>query len=260
MPHAAAPTPPRFEHRTDAGATLGLGVAEPRLSWTVPSAHDGYVQTAYEVAVDRGGESESFVVESAEQVLVPWPAAPLASREAVDVRVRVRGSAGWSDWSPAATVVAGLLRPEDWSARFVSPVTHAALEAPAPLLRTSFEVVGEVAGATLYATAHGLYEVRINGRRAGDQLLAPGWTSYHHRLRYQTYDVGDLLVPGHNEIDVLLGNGWYRGRLGFLGRRGLYGDRLALLAQLEVTAADGSVQTVATDESWTARDSRVVTD
>ena len=95
--------------------------------------------------------------------------------------------------------------------------------------------------ARLYATAHGLYEARLNGHRVGDQVLAPGWTSYAHRLRYQTYDVTGLVREGGNDLEVLLGNGWYRGRLGCHGRRGHYGDRLALLAQLEVTTSDGAV-------------------
>jgi hypothetical protein len=68
-------------------------------------------------------------------------------------------------------------------------------------------------------------------------IPAPGWTSYHHRLRYQTYDVTPLLREGENKLEVLLGNGWFRGHLAGGGRRALYGDRLALLAQLEVTYA-----------------------
>ncbi|MGH3102213.1 MAG: family 78 glycoside hydrolase catalytic domain, partial [Thermoleophilia bacterium] len=108
--------------------------------------------------------------------------------------------------------------------------------------------------------AHGLYEAKLNGHRVGDQVLAPGWTSYAHRLRYQTYDVTDLVREGGNDLDVLLGNGWYRGRLGWDGRRGHYGDRLALLAQLEVTTSDGQVIRLGTDASWMARESGVLAD
>ena len=119
---------------------------------------------------------------------------------------------------------------------------------------------GAVARARLYATAHGVYTATLNGRRVGDHVLAPGWTSYHHRLRYQTYDVTDLVREGDNELEVLLGNGWFRGRLGWGNRRAVYGDRLALLAQLEVTTADGAVHVLATDETWTARESGVLAD
>ena len=208
----------------------------PRLSWVIPDAEAGFEQSAYEIELARAGAApETFVVESSEQVLVPWPGRPLASRESAQVRVRVRGDAEWSDWSEPAVVAAGLLAADDWTARFVSPVELGGMESPAPLLAAVVDLPGDLVRPRLYATAHGVYEATINGERVGDHVLAPGWTTYSHRLRYQTYDVTDLLRPGQNEIEVLLGNGWYRGRLGFQGGRAMYGDRLALLAQLEVT-------------------------
>jgi alpha-L-rhamnosidase len=261
MRHVAAPTAVRFEHGTDDGPVLGIGTATPRLSWIVPEADVAFVQEAYEVELTRaGGPPEVVHVTSTEQVLVPWPAAPLASRESVRVRVRVSGAGMRSDWSDPATVEAGLLRTEDWTARFISPRELGGLGAPAPVLRGELDVAGGVARARLHATAHGLYSARLNGRQVGDQVLAPGWTSYAHRLRYQTFDVTDLVYEGGNELEVLLGNGWYRGRLGWDGRRGLYGDRLALLAQLEVTTSDGTVHVLGTDNSWTAHESGVLLD
>src|SRR4051812_11368619 len=110
MTHICAPTRLRFEH----GPVLGIGTATPRLSWQIAAAGPGFEQTAYEVEAG----AERVVVESAEQVLVPWPAAPLTSRQAVTVRVRVRGGDDWSDWSEPATVEAGLLEPAAWTARF----------------------------------------------------------------------------------------------------------------------------------------------
>ena len=260
MSDVAAPTAVRFEHRTDE-PVLGLGTATPRLSWIVPDADVAFVQEAYEIELTRaGGAPEVIQVTSRDQVLVPWPAAPLTSRGSARVRVRVRGVGMQSPWSDPATVEAGLLRTEDWTARFISPRELGGLDVPAPVLHAALDVPGEVVKARLYATAHGLYEARLNGHRVGDQVLAPGWTSYAHRLRYQTYDVTDLVREGGNELEVLLGNGWYRGRLGFRGRRGLYGDRLALLAQLEVTTSDGAVHLLSTDSSWAARESGVLAD
>ena len=251
-----APTAPRFEHH-DVGPVLGIGTGTPRISWTVPSAEPDYVQRSYRVEVRVGdGEPQVTTIESSEQVLVDWPVAPLRSRERATVRVAVNDG----EWSEPGVVEAGLLDAGDWSARFVSPVSIAGLEQPAPILRGRVTVPGDVTRARLYVTAHGLYEAELNGRRVGDQQLTPGWTSYEHRLRYQTYDVTDLVRDGDNSLDVTLGNGWYRGRLGFHGQRALYGDRLALLAQLEVTTADGQVHVLATDGSWTARESRIVAD
>ncbi len=84
----------------------------------------------------------------------------------------------------------------------------------------------------------------------GDHVLDPGWTSYHHHLRYQTFDVTDMLHEGGNAIGAILGDGWYRGRLGFGGGwRNIYGDRLALLAQLEITYADGATEPVITNQN-----------
>ncbi|MCC7230349.1 MAG: alpha-L-rhamnosidase N-terminal domain-containing protein, partial [Fimbriimonadaceae bacterium] len=79
--------------------------------------------------------------------------------------------------------------------------------------------------------------------------LAPGWTNYAKRLRYQTYDVTAQVKTGQNAIGAILGDGWYCGNLGWRGRQ-LYGDRPKLLAQLEVTFEDGTTQTVSTDSSW----------
>ncbi|MFI5607960.1 family 78 glycoside hydrolase catalytic domain [Amycolatopsis sp. NPDC051903] len=244
----------RFEHRDSA---LGVGTAEPRLSWQFRTDEPGWAQTAYEVQRDGG---EVVRIDSAEQVLVSWPFAPLAARERATVRVRVASGPEWSDWSEPATVEAGLLTTSDWRAKFVSPRTIGAIGQRAPIVSRTWTARGPVASARLYVTAHGLYVATLNGSRVGDEVLAPGWTSYRNRLRYQTHDVTALLRDGENSLDVLLGNGWYRGRLGWTGRRGVYGDRAALLAQLEVTYRDGTTEVAATDERWTARESSIVDD
>jgi alpha-L-rhamnosidase len=261
MSRLAAPVHLRFEHRTDAGPVLGIGTATPRLSWQIQQAESGYRQTGYDVEITRGdGSPEVHSADSAEQVLVPWPGAQLAARQPTRVRVRVRGGADESDWSEPAVVEAGLLTPDDWTARFVSPREIGGYGSPAPVVSGSVELPGDVVRARLYASAHGLYIAELNGQRVGDEQLAPGWTAYHQRLRYQTHDVTGLLRPGVNHLEFLLGNGWYRGRLGFHGKHGLYGDRLAVLAQLEVTTADGAVHVLATDGTWSARESTVVAD
>jgi alpha-L-rhamnosidase len=172
------------------------------------------------------------------------------------IRVRVWGTDGNpSEWSELAPVEAGLLSPGDWSARFVTPSWEEDLTRPqpAPLLRREFDIHAGMTRARLYITALGVYEAQINGSVIGDHVLAPGWTSYHSRLHYQTFDVTDLLHEGRNALGAILGDGWYRGRLGFGGgRRNIYGEHLALLAQLEITYADGMVERITTDETWRA--------
>jgi alpha-L-rhamnosidase len=166
-----------------------------------------------------------------------------------------RGEAEPSPWSEPLEVEAGLLEPADWVAGPVSPRIElpAGADAPALLLRREFDVPGPIRSARLYASAHGVYELELNGHRVGDHVLAPGWTSYHHRLRYQTFDVTELVGAGTNVLGGWLADGWYRGRLGFGGgKRAVYGDRTALLAQLEIRCADGSTVVVTSDERWRA--------
>ncbi|MGO9110817.1 MAG: family 78 glycoside hydrolase catalytic domain [Thermoguttaceae bacterium] len=121
---------------------------------------------------------------------------------------------------------------------------------PVPILHKSFALGDKpVASARLYATALGLYEIRINGKRVGDHVLAPDWTDYRKRVRYQVYDVASLLKQGDNAMAALLGNGWYCGHIGNNGFQ-FFGKVPALLAQLEVTYSDGSVERVVSDASW----------
>src|SRR5947209_3570471 len=246
----------RFEHRRDA---LGVGEARPRLSWIVTTTTVGWRQAGYEIEAhgpDGRLHDRTDRVESDHSVLVPWPFAPLSSRERLTVRLRVWGVDGWpSVWSALYAVEAGLLHADDWTARFVTPdwEEDTSRPQPSPLLRREFDVRAGVTGARLYVTALGLYEAQLNGLTVGDHVLDPGWTSYNHRLRYQIFDVTGLLHEGRNAIGAMLGDGWYRGRFGFGGgRRNIYGDRLALLAQLEIAYADGTSERIVTDDTWHA--------
>ena len=245
-----------FEHRRE---TLGIGLPQPRLSWVVETGRRDWLQAGYEieaVGLDGGVRGQTGLVRSDQSVLVPWPFAPLQSRERLAVRVRVEGADGsTSAWSALAPVEAGLLDPADWSAQFVTPGwdEDTSRAQPAPLLRREFQVRAGLAQARLYVTALGVYEAQINGQAVGDHVLDPGWTSYDYRLRYQTFDVTGLLRAGGNTLGAILADGWYRGRLGFGGgRRNIYGNRLALLAQLEIRYADGTLERIVTDESWRA--------
>ncbi len=120
---------------------------------------------------------------------------------------------------------------------------------PAVLFRRTFEVEAGVKRATAYVTGLGLYELRINGQRVGENLLAPEWTSYRKRVQYQTYDVTRLLRRGANALGAMVGEGWYMGRLmGIPGNA--YGSVPRFLLQLELELADGRTQVIVTDQSW----------
>ena len=117
-----------------------------------------------------------------------------------------------------------------------------------PELQKAFAVKGEVRSARLYICGLGIFEAYINGRKAGNDLMAPFINDYEEHFQYCTYDVTDLLQRD-NEISVLLGDGWYRGHFG-LGSPTHYERPLALIAELRIEYADGSIETIVTDESW----------
>ena len=248
----------RIEHLRDA---LGIGTDHPRLSWTVHTGRQGWYQTAYQIEVyDADGKLRDGTgkIDSDRSILVSWPFEPLSSRERISLRVRVWGNDGnASEWSEAVPLEAGLLSSSDWTARFITPTWDEEITRsnPAPYLRREFELRSGIRSARLYITSLGLYEAQINGKVVGDHVFSPGWTVYDQRLRYQTFDVTDMLTEGRNAIGAALGDGWFRGRIGFGGgQRNVYGEHLALLAQLEIQYVDGSAERIVTDEAqgWRA--------
>ncbi|MEU1972694.1 family 78 glycoside hydrolase catalytic domain [Microbacterium sp. NPDC019599] len=211
------------------------------------AAHREWRQTGFEIE-ERSGDRIS--VDSAESVLVSWPFAPLRSRERRELRVRVQGADGvFSDWSEWAVVEAGLLEAADWQGRMVGT---AETEGGLPRVRGRFALRDiAISRARVYATGHGLFQLEVNGARVGDDELAPGWTAYQSRLRYNTYDVTRMLVSGDNAVGAWLGDGWWRGYLGWDGEsRALYGNDLGVLVQLEIDYADGTRQIVTSGEEW----------
>lgn len=237
---------------------LALGTGAPRLSWQVATDDVDWMQSAYEIELNDGRIAR---VRSVEQVLVPWPFSPLPSRARVSVRVRVASGEKWSAWSDPVAVEVGLLELSDWTAHFITPTSLGGTEESAPVFQRSFVLRDGIFFARLYISSLGSYLATLNQARVGDQFLTPGWTSYRNRLPYQTYDVTGLISGNENRLKVLLGNGRYRGRLGdpqvpF----GPYGDRLALIAQLEVYYSDGSIEVIGTDENWLVRESGISRD
>jgi alpha-L-rhamnosidase len=243
---------------------LGIDTAKPRLSWQMRSGDRGVVQSAYQVRVagsERGlGRASELVwdsgrVSSNESILRPYGGPPLQSGRRYHWQARVWDGGGKaSEWSAPAWWEMGLLEPGDWKASWIEPdlADDVSKPGPVPMLRREFQLRGPIERARAYVTAHGLYELYLNGQRVGDRLFTPGWTSYNKRLQYQTYDVTPLLKTGPNAVGALLGNGWYRGNLAWEGRRNIYGDRLGLLAQIQVTYKDGRSETIGGDSGWKA--------
>ncbi len=290
---AGAPCNLRCEYLID---PRGIDVARPRLSWEVADERRSAAQTAYHVLVagepgrlarDEGDRWDSGRVTSDQSAHVVYAGHPLLPRQTAWWKVRTWDAAGApSPWSAPATWSLGLRDAEDWEAQWIADPAepppfkpadsgdpsrqadrgdrnppapaHGDDPLPPPRLRKAFTLEGGAAvrRATCYVTALGLYELRLNGQRVGDHVLAPEWTDYQRRVQYQTYDVTGLVRAGENALGVQLGDGWCCGRIGLSGivpdgpRRRIYADRPRLLLRLEIELADGRTHVVKSDDSW----------
>ncbi|MCW5942175.1 MAG: family 78 glycoside hydrolase catalytic domain [Fimbriimonadaceae bacterium] len=235
---------------------LGLGAAVPRLSWKLDDDRQGARQSAYRIlAADPNGHAlwDSGRVDSDASIHVPWGGAPLASRAAVEWRVKVWDQDGEeSGWSAPARFELGLLHNRDWAgASWISNPPAADDDSqPAPYFRGEFALLSHPRRARLFATALGAFEIEINGTRVGEDVLVPGWTEYATRVPTVTYDVTDLVREGANAIGAIVGDGWYCGYLGFANHRQHYGKFPEFAAILEVEDDRGAVVRVVTDGAW----------
>jgi alpha-L-rhamnosidase len=224
----------------------------PNFSWKLPAGTKA--QKSYQIELTAGGATlwDSGWTVSDQSSHVPYKGPALNSRQQAQWRVRFRDDQGIeSPWSEPARLEMGLLTPADWKARWISPSGNFPADREAvTLLRRSFPVSKPIAEARLYVTARGLFEASLNGKKVGQDKLTPGWTPYQKRLDTLTYDVTDRIVQGNNDLGVLLGTGWYVGRLGYERKRAFYGKTPELLLQLEIRYKDGTTETIASDSQW----------
>ncbi|GIH02297.1 alpha-L-rhamnosidase [Rhizocola hellebori] len=256
---------------------LGVGEHHPRLSWKLQSDRRGAAQSAYRItAAQRVADLDDATRllwdsgrrESGDGLLVRWDGPVLQSATRYHWRVEVWDETGAAAGQAQSWFETGLLRRDDWTAVWIGrdpaslphvdppqdrePEEANGFEAPPLYLRREFELAQPPVRARLYATAHGIYEPRLNGSRVGDAELAPGWTEYQQRLQYQTYDVTSLVREGRNALGAIVADGWWCGHVGFDPRRPAqhYGECPGFLAQLVIDFADGSQRVVATDGGW----------
>lgn len=239
---------------------IGIDVTVPRFSWKLKSDKRDISQRAYEIKVAnsitdlKAGRNliwHSGKISSDQSVNVPYAGSPLTSGQRAYWKVRVWDNLGKeASWSDIAYFEMGLLNITDWKASWISK-EEAVPQASTPshYYRSEFETSKPVQSARLYVTSLGLYELQVNGAKVGDQLFTPGFTSYNKRVQYQVYDVTDR-IKSKNAIGAIVGDGWYRGYLGWQGGRNYYGDQLGFIAQLHIDYVDGSRDVVSTDAEW----------
>lgn len=257
---------------------IGLDTESELLSW---NCEDGKFQTAYRIEALCDGEAFFDTGKVISDKMTYLTEKKLRSRDKVSWRVCV-----WDEndecgkWSEYNTFEMGLLQSEDWreaawishetgsipedDEKFSDEINRLARKAfekkkkeesekylphmPAGYLRKSFQISEAKENARLYISAKGLYEAYINGVRVGSEVLTPGRSNYNFEIKYQTYDVEKLLKNGKNDIEIILGDGWYRSTSGVDGDRNLYGDTISVIAKLEV----GKKPVMVTDDSWEA--------
>jgi alpha-L-rhamnosidase len=237
---------------------LGVDSANPRLFWTVAGKERGQRQTIYQILVasspallkqDRGDLWDSGKVASDATIQIPYAGEPLKSSQEVFWKVRVWDVDGKaSAWSKPADWTMGVLHPGDWQAKWItSPTTNF----ESLLLRHDFTVKPGLRRALVNVCGLGQYELTLNGKNAGDDLLAPGWTKYDKTCLYDTRDVTSLLRKGKNAAGLFLGNGMYNVHGGprFTKFKGSFGP-LKAIAQIRLEYSDGSVETIGTDDQW----------
>ena len=240
-----------------------MGLAQEgaaRLSWKLMSDKQGARQTAYRVVAATqsdavGGATpdlwDSGKVTSDQSINVAYAGKAVGSKVRVYWRVTIWDENDAATDSETAFWETGLLTGDEWTGQFIGSSLAGGPQttSPCPYLRKVFTATKPIKKARLYATALGVYETSLNGKRVGQSRLTPGWTDYAKRTQYQVYDVTAQIKPGDNVWGAILGDGWYCGHIGWRERQ-WYGDRPKFSAQLDLTYDDGTTETIATDDSW----------
>ena len=238
----------KIEYRNN---PLGIDAKEPRISWKLNSGQKDTLQKNYHIVVKKEENIvwDSQVVESEQCICVKYAGKDLEACTRYQVAVTATDNYG-NEACEEAYFETGLMESKNWKACWITHGFEDDLE-PCAVFQKSFVLKAAVKKARVYASALGIYEFSVNNRPGSDIHFAPGWTSYQKMVQYQTYDITELLQK-ENEIQFTVGNGWYKGILGFFNQGNHYGTRSALIAQIEIEYMDGTREIFGTDESWSS--------
>lgn len=225
---------------------VGYAFSEVVLSWKVTDTK-AKKQMKSEILISEEPRMERMIAEksgrlhsNAETVEIS-----LAPRKEYYVQVRVTGDNGESAVSETARFETGK-REEAWTAKWIGTEEEDSFH---PVFEKTFCVPKPVKRARLYICGLGVYEAYLDGQKIGEDILAPFYDDYTYGIQSQTYAVELTENPEHR-LSVAVGNGWYKGRLGYDGAREVYGDRFACIAELHLEYEDGTCGMVETDHSW----------
>ena len=233
----------RVNHVTE---PLGLAIERPVFSWVAEDT-ESKKQAAAQITVTAGGET-LYDSGRREDISSLGFEAPLDLKPRTRYRWSVTVWGDQGDWAAASSWFETAKEGEPWQGKWIA-ADFADKEAQ-PLLTKDFTLGAEPVSARLYACGLGIYEAEVNGQKAGDEYLLPGYHCYDFALEYQTFDVTSLLHKGDNTLGFALGPGWYKGDMIFDRYHDLYGDTMQLICELHVTLADGTQQVVCSDGSW----------
>lgn len=259
---------------------LGIDNPKPGFSWEDGDLNRGAVQSAYRIIIsssmdklnsEKGDIWDTHKVKSKQTIQVSYDGVPLKSSTRYFWKAWIwDGNDSASIASDPAWFETGLLNPMDWKGSWISdnrkpPVKAEEFykEIPAPLFRKTFNVKKNISRARLYISGLGYYEAFLNGQKVGDHHLDPGWTKYSKTVYYAAYDITSQIMDGANAIGVVLGNGWYNPLpMRLFGRWNLREiltiGQPKVIAQLEITYADGTNDIISTDKSWRTTEGPVI--
>lgn len=246
---------------------LGIDAVQPRFSWQLESEKRNVVQTSYQIIVSSSEQKlktgdgdvwKSVTINDSKSLLISYGGKPLQAATKYFWKVRVITNKGEAFGNEPAFFSTGLLKAEDWKAKWIgydkaSPWDSitAFSRLSARYLRKEFQSASVVKRAIVYISGLGMYELYINGQKIGDQVLAPNPTDYRKSFFYNTYDVTAAIKKGNNAIATVLGNGRF-----FTMRQNYKTYKIntfgypKLLLQLQIEYADDSRRTIVSDESW----------
>ncbi len=238
---------------------IGLTVEKPRFSWKLKSDNSNTMQAGYRIIVKKTDDEnvvwDSNEVKSDTSIHVEYDGEKLLDETEYSVAVSVTDNHGETA-EAEAFFETGVFDAESLKAKMI---THDfdSENTSCPVFYKKFDIDKKVSRARAYVTAHGVYEMTVNGEKAGDYRMAPGWTSYNKRLQYQVYDITEL-INKENEVEITVANGWYKGIFGFDLRPDRYGDKVGAFAELHIFYEDGTCEKICTDESWNVKESEIL--